>query len=781
MGGDNGWGGRLVERLHHLVGGGRPPTRTISRADVINAFRSELGRLPESEAAIAAHVALADRGALMAVLRGSAEYATRIAALGPLEAHIVQDGEEQCSSAAPMLGDARSNLRILIYGNCQAIPLVRLLQAMTGCPMPTVLSTTSVILARMQQGKREMFELVADSDLVLVQGIEDVASRIEALFPEHAHKVRRVPVINFSGFHPDIVYVTNKASDKFLIGPMSEYHSALALAAWKNGLSVTQAVGLFREDVFAELGYFTHWELSRTRLGEAFSWSGLRLDALLRKWTSTGCWMYSVNHPKHRVLADLARSILHREGLDARLSAEEFVPDHLATDAVWPVYPEIAKALGIDGNYLFKCPRQPGAVDPAVLSIDLAEMVSSSYAVFNGRPPDGLACVRVDGPGYQDLDRFVRLTRPAVVTPSVADAGAVSSVPASTSVSRNPYSGLPDYQFWRRGVERCAPVDIDPVVQTAFQLQQSDRVATAGSCFAQHISNTLRSQGFRFLVTEGGSGLSQGDAARRQFGLFSARFGNLYTSRQLLQLFERAFGEFHPADTAWQRPDGRWVDPFRPQVEPDGFADAAGVASALASHLPAVRNMFESLDVLVFTLGLTEAWRNRRDGAVFPLAPGVVAGSMDDAQHEFVNFGVDEICADLQTFVRKLRLVNPGARMILTVSPVPLIATYEARHVLVSNTASKAVLRVAAERIVRQHEGVDYFPSFEVITAASARGRYYENDLRSVTAAGVNHVMRVFLRHYAPTVDVDDQRATFDREAADVAAVFCDERALDAG
>jgi len=36
----------------------------------------------------------------------------------------------------------------------------------------------------------------------------------------------------------------------------------------------------------------------------------------------------------------------------------------------------------------------------------------------------------------------------------------------------------------------------------------------------------------------------------------------------------------------------------------------------------------------------------------------------------------------MTAFVRRLREVNPAARVILTVSPVPLVATAEPRHVL---------------------------------------------------------------------------------------------------
>jgi hypothetical protein len=48
--------------------------------------------------------------------------------------------------------------------------------------------------------------------------------------------------------------------------------------------------------------------------------------------------------------------------------------------------------------------------------------------------------------------------------------------------------------------------------------------------------------------------------------------------------------------------------------------------------------MFETLDVLVFTFGLTESWRNRADGAIFPLAPGVAGGEFHGDRYEFVNF-----------------------------------------------------------------------------------------------------------------------------------------------
>jgi hypothetical protein len=84
-------------------------------------------------------------------------------------------------------------------------------------------------------------------------------------------------------------------------------------------------------------------------------------------------------------------------------------------------------------------------------------------------------------------------------------------------------------------------------------------VVTAGSCFAQHISRALREQGFGFLVTEAFA--PHPGVADENYGVFSARFGNIYTARQLVQLFDRAYGAFQPRADHWQGHGGAIIDP----------------------------------------------------------------------------------------------------------------------------------------------------------------------------------------------------------------------------
>jgi hypothetical protein len=164
-----------------------------------------------------------------------------------------------------------------------------------------------------------------------------------------------------------------------------------------------------------------------------------------------------------------------------------------------------------------------------------------------------------------------------------------------------------------------------------------------------------------------------------------------------------------------------------------------------------------------------------------------VAGGRPGPFYEFNNFSAAETAADLTAFLGKLRQVNPGVRVMLTVSPVPLVATYEPRHVLAATTYSKAALRVAAEEVVRAEPGVCYFPSYEIITGPQARGRFFAGDLRSVTDEGVSRVMAVFAAHFFGEDGERDEpetgpaqlsRADLDRFQS-LSDVICDEEALD--
>lgn len=339
---------------------------------------------------------------------------------------------------------------------------------------------------------------------------------------------------------------------------------------------------------------------------------------------------------------------------------------------------------------------------------------------------------------------------------------------------KHPYVDVPARSHWQRAVADKHPLDIGDWYSKKFVIDDAHRIATAGSCFAQHIGRRLREAGFNYVDTEPVPAFLVNKQSRQDFGydMYSARYGNVYTPRQLLQLFQRAFGKFQPKDDHWAWRGGV-VDPFRPTIEPEPFSSVDELRRSRAHHLACVREVFESADVFVFTLGLTECFAAAADGAVYPVAPGVNGGSFDPAAHRFENFDAAAVRKDLQAVFDAARNVHPKMRFMLTVSPVPLMATASGRHVVVATTHSKSTLRAAAGALQDELPYVDYFPAYEIISSPPMRAQFYEPDMRGVSAWGVDHVMRQFFAAHRPAAKAAARPGAPDREAA-----ACDEELL---
>jgi hypothetical protein len=631
-----------------------------------------------------------------------------------------------------------SLLRIVVIANCQALGLGRCLQLMA--PDAEVLVTSPVRLPSLVTAARSV-------DVVVSQ---PAPAGDPTAFAQRRDRLVLVPRIVFSGFHPDMGFLL--CDGRHLPSPTGAFHSRLTLWAYMRGLSVAQTVTLFDEKTFERLGYFDRWQQAWRELiaeGEA---TGMPLDAMLTRWRRHGCFMLGVVQPQLFVLADIAAAVL--DALDRRPAFADVAPflhDELKNETVWSVYPPLADRLGVPGDYAFKAPGQ----GPPRL-FDLSEFIEASFHSYRDLHPEQMIC-----PGL-DLERFDRLL---TETTGTASPGRHRT---PTLQRDHPYRGLPLSRFWRQAIAGKAALEVDPVDRPPpFTLTPGDRIATAGSCFGQHLVRGLSEAGLTHHVVEADEG--------SMFPPYAARYGHIYTVRQLVQLFDRANGQFIPTEPAWRRADGSFEDPFRQSLAHVGWPSLATLMADRERHLAAVRRLFEEIDVFIFTLGLTEAWVSRADGAVFALAPGVLAGRHDPERHAFVNFTAAEVVADLEGFITRLRTVNPGARIVLTVSPVPLAATYEPHHVLVASTYGKAVLRAAAGEVERRHAHVAYFPAYELVAGPHVAAESFATDLRSVTAATVDRVVALFLRHFADakTLRPIEQDPHFD--------FVCEEDVLDPG
>lgn len=312
----------------------------------------------------------------------------------------------------------------------------------------------------------------------------------------------------------------------------------------------------------------------------------------------------------------------------------------------------------------------------------------------------------------------------------------------------NPYDGLPKSAFWRSGVVTESPLALEGLYEPKFRITQQDRIATAGSCFAQHIARFLKARSFQVLDAEPPPRwLAEDLWADYGYATYSARYGNIYSATQLRQLVAEVLGEFRPQNFIWPK-GAAVIDGLRPAVEPEGFASEDELRVNRAYHLNRVRALFQAMDVFVFTLGLTETWRDRASGTVFPTAPGVLGGRFDEDAFEFHNLTYGEVFGAMNDVMRLLTTLRQGRplKIILTVSPVPLTATASGKHVISATAYSKAVLRAVAGDLAAAYDFVDYFPSYEMVTNPAARGQFFTDNLRTVRETGVQAVMAAFLR-----------------------------------
>jgi hypothetical protein len=160
----------------------------------------------------------------------------------------------------------------------------------------------------------------------------------------------------------------------------------------------------------------------------------------------------------------------------------------------------------------------------------------------------------------------------------------------------------------------------------------------------------------------------------------------------------------------------------------------------------------------------------------------------------FVNLDYATILGEMEQFLVRLKGCNPTARVLLTVSPVPLTATVMDRHVLLSTMASKSILRAVADRLYQLHDYVDYFPSYDIIMSPSYKSVFFKNNLRSIHVEGVDYVMPHFFSQHRLDDSIDKKvgapdaslsatpscRACDSENTAEVDdEVFCDEAFLE--
>lgn len=293
-----------------------------------------------------------------------------------------------------------------------------------------------------------------------------------------------------------------------------------------------------------------------------------------------------------------------------------------------------------------------------------------------------------------------------------------------------------------------------PSFETGFLLPQGGTIFTIGSCFARNIEKVLEDRGFKLPAVEVLETVEDFKALGR--GVL-----NNYGAPSIYNELKWAFEDDDSDDVQFCAMGNGWVDlhllsTMRP-------ADLETVRM----RRRALRDSYRSIsrcDAVIITLGLSEVWFDTETGYYLNMAPRRALLRAFPERFELHVLSYSETLEYLQKAIDLIKTHGKeGIQVVVTVSPVPLTATYRASDVMVANSYSKSVLRTAAEELVQTHDFVHYFPSYESITL-SERSAAYSDDEVHVTQEIVDLNVGRMVQAYTG----EDKRATIEDIRADL-------------
>ena len=345
---------------------------------------------------------------------------------------------------------------------------------------------------------------------------------------------------------------------------------------------------------------------------------------------------------------------------------------------------------------------------------------------------------------------------------------AVYSSTSSQAFENARKNNLRRYPAPDAGGERLYPL-VSPSVSPSFSIGKTDSVFAIGSCFARNLEGALHKAGMNVLSRQINLGKIGDDVGA------ATNFLNKYNASSILNDLKWALDRdsFPGEDIIYPVSDEVYCDPQLGLIRlPYPLAD---IMDMRARYLDAMAQVIAA-DVVIITLGYVETWYDKELDLYLNIAPPPRLCAKFPDRFEFRVLGFEDVLRaleDIYALLKKHR--KTPLKMLLTVSPVPLVSTFRDVDVLVANTYSKSVQRAAAETFVAGKQDVDYFPSYEFVTLSNPAICWARGDYRHVSPDVVARIMSNVLVNYAPDFDVP---GTYQGTAMTTEATFATARLL---
>jgi hypothetical protein len=301
---------------------------------------------------------------------------------------------------------------------------------------------------------------------------------------------------------------------------------------------------------------------------------------------------------------------------------------------------------------------------------------------------------------------------------------------------------LPDQGDGTLAFQRLRRQLFTPIITPGFKLKREDKLFAIGSCFARGVEAALVGKKMEVL-----SRAKEFDSFRTRNNETNLGFTNKYNTFSIHNELRWALdpaAEF-PRESLVDIGNGIFYDPHtNPTLEFVGLEETL----RRRSIINLVTRRIVECRVVIITLGLVEVWRDKIANIFVNTTPVPDALRTHPDRYEVHVTNFIQNLANLEHIHSLLsQFGHPNVQVVVTVSPVPLMATFSTEDVVLANTYSKSLLRTVAQEWAAAHENVHYFPSYEIVQN-SDRAITWEEDLRHVQGKVVQHIMGLFLSNY---------------------------------
>ena len=257
-------------------------------------------------------------------------------------------------------------------------------------------------------------------------------------------------------------------------------------------------------------------------------------------------------------------------------------------------------------------------------------------------------------------------------------------------------------------------LDLNTGISTEL-IQHRQKLLLMGSCFSEHIGKRLNDLKF--------------DCRSNPFGIV---FNPLSMHKALSRIVDQE--EFTDSDIMEYK--GSWLSPeAHSSLNKATKAELLDTMNAITADW---HERLKSADWLLLTFGSAYYYVLNDSGSIVANCHKLPAKRFTKKLAE-----PSAIIDPYQALLDKLRVLNPGLRVILTVSPVKHL-----RDGVVENNLSKSILCLSSHSIVNTSGNSFYFPAYELVSDDLRDYRFYEADMAHPSRQAIDYVWQKFSGSY---------------------------------